>query len=200
MFPIPFNFPFIKKNGERTTIGDAINAGGGGSQYTLPTASANTKGGVKIGSGLTMTGEVLSNNNPTPYSLPTASDETLGGIKVGSGLSITDGVLSASGGGGTQIYYKDYSNITFGNWLAIVDNLFYGDNSSTNINISGYTPIGVVITDKNTGYRTNGAISKIGTSGNNHEITLYATKSSPSSSFNARVYYVADTGIIEVPT
>lgn len=35
-------------------------AGGGGSAYTLPTASASTKGGVKIGSGLTMTGEVLS--------------------------------------------------------------------------------------------------------------------------------------------
>lgn len=33
---------------------------GGGSAYTLPTASADTKGGVKIGSGLTMTGEVLS--------------------------------------------------------------------------------------------------------------------------------------------
>ena len=100
MFPIPFNFPFIKKNGERTTIGDAINAGGGGGGYTLPTASAETKGGVKIGSGLTMTGEVLSNTNPTPYSLPTASDSELGGIKVGSGLSIDDGVLSASGGSG----------------------------------------------------------------------------------------------------
>lgn len=60
MFPIPFNFPFIKKDGSRTTIGDAINAGGGGSQYTLPTASANTKGGVKIGTGLSMNGEVLN--------------------------------------------------------------------------------------------------------------------------------------------
>ena len=38
-----------------TTIGDAISSGG-----SLPTASAETKGGVKIGSGLTMTGEVLS--------------------------------------------------------------------------------------------------------------------------------------------
>lgn len=100
MFPIPFNFPFINKNGSRTTIGDAINAGGGGSQYELPTASSVTKGGVKIGSGLTMTGEVLSNTNPTPYSLPTASTDTLGGVIVGSGLSITDGVLSATGGGG----------------------------------------------------------------------------------------------------
>ena len=98
MFPIPFNFPFRKSNGDVTTIADAISSGGGG--YTLPTASANTKGGVKIGAGLTMTGEVLSNDNPTPYSLPTASAETLGGVKVGSGLTITDGVLSASGGGG----------------------------------------------------------------------------------------------------
>ena len=31
-----------------------------GGAYTLPTASADTKGGVKIGSGLTMTGDVLS--------------------------------------------------------------------------------------------------------------------------------------------
>lgn len=33
---------------------------GSGDPYTLPTASADTKGGVKIGSGLSMTGEVLS--------------------------------------------------------------------------------------------------------------------------------------------
>ena len=40
--------------------------GGGGSTYTLPTASATIKGGVKIGSGLTMTGEVLSAKDPLP--------------------------------------------------------------------------------------------------------------------------------------
>ena len=105
MFPIPFNFPFRKANGDISTIGAEISAGGGGgSSYTLPTASASTKGGVKIGEGLTMDGEVLKNNNPTPttpYILPTASAETLGGIKVGSNLSIDEnGVLSASGGGG----------------------------------------------------------------------------------------------------
>lgn len=94
MFPIRWNFPFRKKDGSMSTIGGEIENAGG--SYTLPTASAETKGGVKIGSGLTMTGEVLSNNNPTPYSLPTASSETLGGVKVGSGLSIDDGVLSNS--------------------------------------------------------------------------------------------------------
>ena len=100
MFPIPFNFPFRKKDGSLSTLGDEIN-NGGGSSYVLPTASSNTKGGVKIGEGLTMDGEVLKNTNPTPatpYSLPTASNEVLGGIKIGSGLSIDEnGVASASG-------------------------------------------------------------------------------------------------------
>lgn len=36
------------------------NGGGGGGSYTLPTASPTVKGGVKIGSGLQMDGEVLS--------------------------------------------------------------------------------------------------------------------------------------------
>jgi hypothetical protein len=45
----------IGTGGELTCTADA-----GGSTYTLPTASGATKGGVKIGSRLTMTGEVLS--------------------------------------------------------------------------------------------------------------------------------------------
>ena len=80
-----------------TTIGDEISSGGGGGGYTLPTASAETKGGIKIGNGLSMSGEVLNNTNPTAYTLPTASAETKGGIKVGSNLSIDEnGVLSAT--------------------------------------------------------------------------------------------------------
>ena len=43
---------WVKKAGE--------SGGSGGGSYTLPTASASTKGGVKIGSGLSMDGEVLS--------------------------------------------------------------------------------------------------------------------------------------------
>ena len=61
--------------------------------YTLPTASAETKGGVKVGSGLSMDGETL---NATGYTLPTASAETKGGVKVGTGLEINDGVLSVT--------------------------------------------------------------------------------------------------------
>lgn len=109
MFPINFNFPFRKKDGSISTIGDEINSGGGGG-YELPTASAETKGGIKIGSGLSMSGEVLNNSNPTPYTLPTASAETLGGIKVGSGLSIVDGVLSAAGGGSSVHLFRLVGN------------------------------------------------------------------------------------------
>lgn len=55
MFPIPFNFPFRKKDGSVTTIDDAISSGGGGGGgYVLPPATNNTLGGVKIGSGVTV--------------------------------------------------------------------------------------------------------------------------------------------------
>lgn len=57
MFPIPWNKAFRKKDGTVVNIEDAMSGGG---SYTLPTASAETKGGVKIGDGLVMNGEVLS--------------------------------------------------------------------------------------------------------------------------------------------
>lgn len=75
--------------------------GGGGGSYVLPTASANVKGGVKIGSGLSMNGEVLSATGGGSYELPVASETTLGGIKVGDGLGINNsGYLFVQGGGG----------------------------------------------------------------------------------------------------
>lgn len=71
---------------------------GGGGSYVLPVASSDTLGGVKIGSGLTMSGDTLS-ANPGGYTLPAATDSTLGGVKIGSGLTIdANGVLSVSGG------------------------------------------------------------------------------------------------------
>lgn len=64
MFPIPWNRAFRKKDGTLSTIGHEIENGGG--SYTLPTASGETKGGVKIGSRLTMNGEVLSADAQVP--------------------------------------------------------------------------------------------------------------------------------------
>ncbi len=99
---------------------DSITISASGSSYSLPLASNNTRGGIKLSSdtrggtpnGITTTSgrtyavQVNSNeqavvNVPwtdTKYALPTASASTLGGVKVGSGLSISNGVLSTSGG------------------------------------------------------------------------------------------------------
>lgn len=82
MFPLNWNIPFIKKNGKRTTIGAALE--NAGTPYTLPTASETTKGGVKIGDGLVMTGDTLSieSSGGTPY-----SDLTIVPIKLTSSSS-----------------------------------------------------------------------------------------------------------------
>lgn len=107
-----------------------------GSSYTLPIASNNTRGGIKLSSstqggtpnGITTTpgrtyavqvnsSEQAVVNVPwtdTKYSLPTASATTLGGVKVGSGLAISNGVLSTSGGDvkihETTINFEDIIN------------------------------------------------------------------------------------------
>lgn len=75
MFPIRWNFPFRKKNGALSTIGAEIEGAG---SYTLPTASAETKGGVKIGEGLSMTGEVLSADAQLPAYTIAESGKVLG--------------------------------------------------------------------------------------------------------------------------
>ena len=62
--------------------------------YTLPTASANTLGGVKIGSGIDITDGVIS---VTHYVLPPATSGTIGGIIVGEGLDVdANGTLSVT--------------------------------------------------------------------------------------------------------
>lgn len=65
--------------------------------YTLPTASANTLGGIKIGDRLSIDANGVLSANVQTYTLPTASISTLGGIKVGSNLSIdSNGKLTSN--------------------------------------------------------------------------------------------------------
>lgn len=71
-------------------------AGGGGSSYTLPAATATKLGGVKIGSNVTVQNDGTI-SVPAPYSLPTAAADTLGGVKIGSNVSIDEnGVISVA--------------------------------------------------------------------------------------------------------
>ena len=117
--------PYQKGTGKPQFAGSDSGSSGGGS-YTLPVASSDTLGGVKVGARLSIdsSGVLSASDQSTPlatsetagkvkpdgtsitvdssgeisshYTLPTAAADTLGGVKVGSGLSITDGVLSAS--------------------------------------------------------------------------------------------------------
>ena len=65
--------------------------------YTLPNAGANTLGGVKVGTGLSIDANgVLSADG---YTLPAATDQALGGVKVGTGLDVAeDGTISVHQG------------------------------------------------------------------------------------------------------
>lgn len=70
----------------------------GGADYSLPIATSSVLGGVKVGTGLTVT-EDGTLNGAVNYTLPTASSSTLGGVKVGTGLSIgIGGTLSVDSG------------------------------------------------------------------------------------------------------
>ena len=111
---------------------------------SLPIASANTLGGIKVGNNLSIdangvlsasgggggggsytAGDGIDITNDT-ISLETASANDLGGIKVGDGLSIdNDGVLSTIGGGGGNASGVVVETIYMGNdsMLAVNDEL-----------------------------------------------------------------------------
>lgn len=75
---------------EKTKLADLSN-------YTLPTASSSTLGGIKVGANLSVDSNGVLSANQGTYTLPTASASTLGGVKVGTNLSINaSGVLSAT--------------------------------------------------------------------------------------------------------
>jgi hypothetical protein len=72
---------------------DSKFSGGG---YVLPQASATVLGGVKVGSGLVMSGDGKLAVSYA-YTLTPATTSALGGVKVGTGLTVTaDGTLSAT--------------------------------------------------------------------------------------------------------
>ena len=80
-----------------TNVSDLNNDSGFLTAATLPTASASTLGGIKVGSGLSINASTGVLSATYSYTLPIASASTLGGVKVGSGLSIDEnGVLAFS--------------------------------------------------------------------------------------------------------
>jgi hypothetical protein len=80
------------------TVMTTASNGGGGSTYTLPTASTSVLGGVKVdGTTITVDGNGVIHGSST-YTLPTASTSVLGGVKVdGTSITINNGVISSAG-------------------------------------------------------------------------------------------------------
>lgn len=74
-----------------TAIKNAIQSGA----YVLPKASANTLGGVKVGSRLSIDANGVLSADSQAYTLPTAAANTKGGVKIGSRLTMNGEVLSA---------------------------------------------------------------------------------------------------------
>lgn len=84
--------------------------------YQLPIATADIRGGVRVGQGLYMTGDILNVGSSVGgggsfyYELPTASSSIKGGVIIGRGLSMTGDTLNA-----------DFTGLTLGEGLAFDD-------------------------------------------------------------------------------
>lgn len=67
--------------------------------YTLPTATTDRLGGVKIGNNITVTEDGTISADSGSYTLPVATADTLGGVKIGEHITVTDdGTISAEAG------------------------------------------------------------------------------------------------------
>ena len=103
------------------------------SSYTLPTAAANTKGGVKIGSGLTMTGETLS----ADASAITVQEEGSSLSTAATTLNFVGSNVTASGTGAVKTITISDSDtqLTTEQVQDIVGAMFTG-NTETNITVT----------------------------------------------------------------
>ena len=104
--------------GPGLTIDPATGIVSSTASYTLPAATTTTRGGITIGTGLTVSGTgVLSNPNPTPYVPQVATAGAAGIVKPGTGLTVAlDGTLNVVGdtGGGGVIADGAYRPETYG--------------------------------------------------------------------------------------
>ena len=135
------NFPNSPGNGSQHTAsgitwtydGTTWKADGVTSSYTLPTAAANTKGGVKIGSGLTMTGETLS----ADASAITVQEEGSSLSTAATTLNFVGSNVTASGTGAVKTITISDSDtqLTTEQVQDIVGAMFTG-NTETNITVT----------------------------------------------------------------
>ena len=173
-------------------VGVGGTGGGGSGNYILPTASADTLGGIRVGTGLTITNGVLSAD---AYSLPVASSTVVGGIRVGNRLTITNGVLSAD----VQTYTLPTASTTVlggvkvdGTTISIANGVISSTGLSS-LPVASTSVLGAVKVDGTTvTINANGVISSTGTSYNQ---SLNTTDSVTFSSISAGTITTTGTGV-----
>ena len=138
------------------------------SSYTLPTAAANTKGGVKIGSGLTMTGETLS----ADASAITVQEEGSSLSTAATTLNFVGSNVTATGTGAVKTITISDSDtqLTTEQVQDIVGAMFTG-NTETNITVTYQDSDGTIDLVANAGgsglqSRTTGAATSAGLANN----------------------------------
>jgi hypothetical protein len=134
--------------GQVLTVGEeALEWVDSSASYSLPAATTDTLGGIKVGSLLSIADGTLSATDQS-YSLPAATTDTLGGIKPdGTTISVDSetGIASVIGGGGGSGGLSNgwtpstqYVDLTVGNsgykYTALADGWVYASGSGTSTN------------------------------------------------------------------
>lgn len=152
--------------------------------YSLPTATSNRLGGIKVGENLTVEedGTLNASGGGESYTLPTATDTRLGGIKVGQNLTVEeDGTLNATGGGGGGYTLPTATSsrlggIKVGSHLSVQeDGTLSADDQSYSLPTASASTLGGVKVGQNLSIDENGVLNATGGGGSSltGEIKLF---------------------------
>lgn len=86
----------IMQVGERLSVVDGV-VSADLQEYNLKPASANTRGGIRVGANLYITDDDVLNATANPYKLKEATSEELGGVRIGDNVNVdADGKISVA--------------------------------------------------------------------------------------------------------
>lgn len=175
MFPIPWNFPFRKKDGDITTIGEMVDGGGGGSE--LPPHTVDDAGKV-LG---------VDNEGLLEWGTPPTPSGTKIYYKEYDGFSWNDPKMLAEWSNDTAVA-SNYRIFTLSGY------------NTVNINIAGYTPISAKMRDKYTGYNMGVSISLTSNTDTDWSIEYVIARRAnlDNGSYSIRVYYVKNEDIEQI--
>lgn len=133
--------PFLKPTkGVQIAGGGFPDSGGGGGSYTLPPATANTLGGVKVGTGLSVTGDgTLSASGGGGGGVVISTTETKIGTYNGADLYCKMYVAEKSSSGYSTAYVTLDSGYNYVYGTAVCENI-NGKVCATHVDFAKETP------------------------------------------------------------